>query len=95
MSAYQFKRLGPNYAATAEFSVRRVDRSTLRYAEANRILDIEVEIGDGLAIYVSCIRGWHSPADTAPIDPGKQQEIVERVCAALDFLDPTYKYVLA
>lgn len=92
---YTFKKVAPNLAESDTFSVCRVDRDTLRYKEYDHFLDIEVEIGDGLAIYASAIRCWSSPNDSSSISEEKKKEIIERVCAALDFLKPSYRYQLA
>jgi hypothetical protein len=86
-----FRQTGPNAAESADgFTVRRVSRNTIEYAEGNRKTLIEVEPGDGLAIYRQSLERWESPRTDEPLDNLKKAEIIHRVCAAMDFLGIRY-----
>lgn len=86
-----FTRLGPNSVQSLEgFRVERTGRMELKYTEGNRSLLVEVEPGDGLAIYRSSISGWNPPNEGDAISNEERQRIVRNICAALDFLQVPY-----
>ena len=82
----KFQLLGPNHAAAPDFAVCRVDRHTLRYTDGDHVLDIEVEAGQGLAVYLSAVQTWQPPFEVETISPPKREEIAERIGAALRFM---------
>ncbi|HRZ46161.1 MAG TPA: Imm74 family immunity protein, partial [Candidatus Paceibacterota bacterium] len=86
-----FTRLGPNSAQSSEgFRVERTGRMELKYTEADRNLVVEVEPGEGLAIYRSSISGWNPPNESEALTDDDRQRIVRNICAALDFLQVPY-----
>ena len=88
------RQTGPNAVESSEgFSVRRVSRHAIEYLEGDKRALIEVEAGDGLAIYRQSVKTWEAPHGTERLDSALQERIVTRVCAALDFLG--IHYVLA
>ncbi|HOX03240.1 MAG TPA: Imm74 family immunity protein [Verrucomicrobiota bacterium] len=62
----------------------------LKYTEADRNLVVEVEPGEGLAIYRSSISGWNPPNESEALTDDDRQRIVRNICAALDFLQVPY-----
>jgi hypothetical protein len=77
-----FKKIGVNAAeSNTGFVVRRKSRFELEYIENGETVNIEVEPGDGLAIYVSSLKRSGS------------EQIIKNICAAMDFLGT--KYVLS
>lgn len=86
-----FTRLGPNSAQSSEgFRVERAGRMELKYTEDNHAITIEVEPGDGLAIYQSSIVSWNPPNENDVLSNEDKQRIIHNVCAALDFLKVDY-----
>lgn len=86
-----FKQLGPNSAESSDgFKVERTGRSELRYTEGARSVIIEVEPGDGLAIYTSSISAWSLGGTTKPIHREEVDRITRNVGEALDFLQTPY-----
>lgn len=76
-----FRKVGVNAAESSTgFVVSRKNRFELEYTENGETINIEVEPGDGLAIYVSSLR--HNNRD----------QIIKNICAAMAFLGT--KYVL-
>lgn len=65
----------------------------LKYSENHRSLLVEVEPGDGLAIYQSSISAWNPPNEGDAITSEERERIIRNICDALDFLQ--VKYVLA
>lgn len=84
-----FKKIGPNEAESSEgFVVRRTGRFELLYCEADRESSIEVEPGEGLAVYVSSIRSWRlQDGSNAQITSEERAQITKRVSEALAFLE--------
>jgi hypothetical protein len=62
----------------------------LKYTEGNHSITIEVEPGDGLAIYQSSVSGWNSPNENDGLSNEDRQRIIHNVCVALDFLKVAY-----
>jgi hypothetical protein len=86
-----FTRLGSNSAQSTDgFRVERTGRMELKYTEGNHVLTVEVEPGDGLAIYRSSIRAWNSPNENDDFTDEDKQRIIHNICAALDFLGTPY-----
>src|SRR5262249_46502596 len=79
-----YKTLGPNWVESSDgFSVRRTNRSTVVYREGDREARIEVEPGDGLAVYGQTIQGWNPPHDGEPFTAADKQRVLSRVLDAL------------
>ncbi len=86
-----FTQLGPNAAQSNEgFRVERTGRNHLKYSEGARSILIEVEPGDGLAIYASSISGWGGGSEGEPVKQPDMERIIKNVCQALDFLQTPY-----
>jgi hypothetical protein len=62
----------------------------LKYTEGTRSLVIEVEPGDGLAIYRSSITSWNPPHEADVLTDDEGRRIIHNICAALDFLEVPY-----
>jgi len=79
-----FTVLGPNWVESSDgYSVRRTDRTSLLYSEGGKDLVVEVEPGDGLAVYVQTITAWRPPHQDAALDKADRHRIVDRILAAL------------
>lgn len=75
----RFKQIGMNAVASDDgFVVRRKSRSELEYVENDRHVSIEVEPGDGLAVYVS------------GLECDNMDRIIRNVCAALNHMKVRY-----
>ena len=62
MQQHNYEKLGPSHVRSAKgFQVRRLSRFALSYMEGDAEVLIEVESGDGLAVYSSTIREWRFP----------------------------------
>lgn len=86
-----FTQLGPNAAQSSEgFKVERTGRDYLKYSENNRYILIDVEPGNGLAIYTSSISVWSGGSETEPIEKMDVERIIKNVCKALDYLQTPY-----
>jgi hypothetical protein len=82
-----FARTGPNAAESSEgFSVRRVSRTALEYRCGIRQLEIEVEPGDGLAVYGPSVRAWLPPHQAEVLSTDERVQVLSRVSEALRFL---------
>jgi hypothetical protein len=64
----------------------------LKYTESGRSLVVEVEPGEGLAIYRSSITSWDSPNEGDALTENDRQRIIRNISAALDFLQVTYVF---
>lgn len=83
-----FSRIGPNAVKSTDgFSVSRTTRNSIRYTEGQREIDIEVEPGDGLAIYKSSITAWTHGGYREPVLSHEVTRVIENLCAALEFLE--------
>ena len=81
-----FERVGPNEAKSdSGFSVRRSGRNDLIYTDQGHRLVVEVEPGDGLAVYMSQVTAWAEPSDES-ISTEKKIEIRENIASALTYL---------
>ena len=86
-----FKILGPNSAESSDgFKVERIGRNEIKYTEGVRSVIVEVEPGDGLAIYTSSITAWTVGGTAEPIHREDADRIIKNVCEALDFLQTPY-----
>ena len=86
-----FTRLGPNSVQSSDgFCVERTGRMDMKYTEGSRSLTVEVESGDGLAIYRSSIVGWNPPNENDDLTGDDKQRIIHNICVALDFLKTPY-----
>ena len=83
-----FQQISPNEVSSAEgFRIKRANRNTLIYIEGNRRIVIEVEPGDGLAIYVSTIRDWIlCDGKVLTVTEEERKEIIDRISRAYSFL---------
>lgn len=89
-----FTRLGPNSAQSTDgFRVERIGRMELKYSEGSRSVTVEVEPGDGLAIYRGTITSWNPPHNDDSLTGEDMARIIRNICAALEFLGT--EYVLA
>jgi len=89
-----FTKLGPNSVKSDEgFTVSRISRDEIEYKIDNKRLLIEVEPGDGLAIYPSTIEWWETEGDKEYVSKEEKAQILKNICDALDFLK--IKYVIA
>ena len=84
-----FKQIGPNEVTSSEgFSVKRSGRFELQYVEAGREISVEVESGDGLAVYTSAISHWKmSNGSEVEVSDGELEQIVDRISKGLTFLN--------
>ena len=79
-----FKTLGPNWVESSDgYSVRITGRLTLLYAEGDRQVDVEVEPGEGLAVYAGSIEGWNPPFEEDPLTASDRRRIVARIVDGL------------
>jgi hypothetical protein len=77
----KFRKIGINAAEAEEgFSVCRKSRYELEYCEAGKSISIEVEPGEGLAIYTSSLK----------LDTENKKRVIKNICAALEFLKIEY-----
>lgn len=80
-----FIQTGPNQVISDEgYSVKRTKRHELSFAQADKYIFVEVEPGEGLAIYESSISEWSSGEK---ISPDEKKAILEKISRALDFLN--------
>jgi hypothetical protein len=86
-----FTQLGTNAAQSSEgFKVERAGRNYLKYSEGDLSTLIEVEPGDGLAIYTSSISRWSGGSEHEPFKQTDIQRIIKNVCKTLEFLQTPY-----
>jgi hypothetical protein len=89
-----FTKLGPNAVqASNGFKVERTGRNQLKYSEAQGYVLIEVEPGDGLAVYLASISHWIVGNEKVWIDPKERESIARNVERALEFLRIPYVVV--
>ncbi len=82
-----FTKRGPNAVESDEgFAIRRTARYSLEYREGDRKLEVEVEPGDGLAVYGESIRFWDSSTGGEPVTAAEKASILQNIARALDFL---------
>lgn len=58
----------------------------LRYTESGKSLIVEVEPGDGLAVYTSTITGWQTPHEAEPFTASDKTRVIANIAEALRFL---------
>lgn len=91
-----FRKLGPNSAQNNTGFLVKIDtKNSLRYKEERHELIIEIEIlldRYDFVIYTSSITHWQPPYENEVIAKEKKQQIIQRICDALDFLE--IKYIL-
>lgn len=92
-----FTKIGLQGVESSEgFIVGSVGRYELLYQEGEHKLIINIEGGwdkDNkffISIYTSTITHWQPPYENEPITEEKKQQIIQRICAALDFLEIRY-----
>jgi hypothetical protein len=78
----RFTELAPNRLAAANpaFIVARINRHTMQYVENDETIEIEVEPGDGLAIYMATATSSHGEVNEA-----RREIIAGRIEAAMRF----------
>jgi hypothetical protein len=88
-----FTKLGPNSVKSDEgFTVSILKRYELEYkTEGKRVL-VEIEGGDGVAIYKSSIEWWETGGDKEYVTKGEKAQIIKNISDALTFLK--IKYVI-
>jgi hypothetical protein len=80
-------KLGPNWVESSDgYSVRRTRRMSLTYREGDKEMEIEVEPGDGLAVYSQTIRQWRPPHDQETVTEADRDRILSHVVEAFRFL---------
>ncbi len=94
-----FTKLGPNSAQSKDgHIISIISRNELKYKETGKTMIVEREAGINkqkqwcTIIYISTITHWQPPHENEVITEEKKQQIINRICAALDFLE--IKYVL-
>jgi hypothetical protein len=79
-----YKSLGPSWVESSDgYTVRRTNRTELIYTEGDREVDVEVEPGDGLAVYAQTISEWKAPFGDHPLTATDRQRILTRIMDAL------------
>jgi hypothetical protein len=58
----------------------------LRYTESGKSLIVEIEPGDGLAVYTSTITGWQAPHDAESFTASDKTRVIANIAEALRFL---------
>lgn len=98
-SGEMFTKIGLQSAENSDgFSVEFVKRNKLEYHENSYLMLLETEAGIDkqkqwcTIIYTSTITHWQPPHENEVITEEKKQQIIKRICAALDFLE--IKYIL-
>ncbi len=88
-----FTKLGPNSVKSDEgFTVSIAKRYELEYKREGKRVLVEIEGGDGIAIYVSSIKWWETENDKENISKEEKAQIIKNICDALTFLK--IKYVI-
>ncbi len=85
--------LGTGARSDSGFSVKLKGLHTIEYREGDRSLTAFRErlVGDpSMDIDSSSIESWLPPHKSEVIAPEKKQQILDNICAALDFLGLTY-----
>ncbi len=72
------------------FSVKRTTRHSLEYRTQGKSLVIEVEPGDGLAIYRNSIGWWQAGQSSDPVTNEERESILVNISRALSFLGVRY-----
>ena len=78
-------RIGANAIQSSDgFSVR-ISSNELLYSEHGKAIRIEIEPGDGLAVYASTIKMWENEdeSEIEPVSSDDQTRIVENISNAL------------
>ena len=89
-----FKKVGPNAVESSEgYSVKRESRFALEYRIGDKKIVVEVEPGEGLAIYRESITHWETPSGLERLSAEERERILAHILAALEFLGT--KYVVA
>lgn len=86
-AAETYTQLGPNCVeSSASYRVRGAARTCVLYSEADREVAVEVEPGDGLAVYAQTIVAWRPPNEASPLSEGDRKRIMVRVVDALRYM---------
>lgn len=86
-----FTKLGPNSVKSDEgFTVSRISRDDIEYKIGSKRLLVQVEPGEGLAIYPSTIEWWETEGDKEYISKEEKAQIIKNICDALTFLKIKY-----
>ena len=90
-----FKKLwlGTGAKSNTGFSVKLKGLHTIEYREGDRSLTAFRErlVGDpSMDIDSSSIESWLPPHEGEVIPPDKKQQILDNICAAIEFLGLTY-----
>jgi hypothetical protein len=82
------KSLGPSWVESSDgYTVRRTNRTELIYTEGERTVVVEVEPGDGLAVYAQTIKEWKEPFEDEPLTAADRERILSRIMEALAHMD--------
>ncbi len=82
-----FKKVGPNEVESDEgFSVKRTARHSLEYRAQGKSVVVEVEPGDGLAVYRASIGAWQAGQSSGPVTKEERESMLVNISRALTFL---------
>ena len=85
------KKIGPNAVESSEgYSVRRLSRFELEYRIGDKRVVVEVEPGDGLAIYRQSMTHWETPAGFKSLSAEERERALTDIRGALEFLGTKY-----
>lgn len=86
-----FTKIGPNAVVSDEgYLVQRSARHSLEYRVGERTIKVEVEPGDGLAVYTRTISNWETPDGLSPVSDAERSRVVDGIARALSFLGIDY-----
>ncbi|MCL4486770.1 MAG: Imm74 family immunity protein [Chloroflexi bacterium] len=77
-----FKRIRENLIESDEgFSVEVTGRVGLRYREADKVLDVDSEVGEHpyMVIYGDSLKRWEPPHEDDLLDDRKRSQIIENI----------------
>ncbi len=83
-----FKYLNANSVESTDgYTVSRTQRFEVVYTEGDRSAAVEVEPGDGLAIYSQTLTSWRPPHEDEPMTAADRKRIMERILEAYRFME--------
>ena len=87
MNKKEFKLKWPNKIinTVSGYSIERTDRTTLRYKNDIDLYSIEVEPGDGLAVYKDTVLKVLPSGQTEKVTEEEKSKILLNVVAAFEF----------
>ena len=72
--------------STKGYKLERVGRNGLKYQFGSKSLTIDVEPGNGLAVYLSTVQHWDTPNDNEIINEQDMAVIRDNIQEGLKFL---------